>query len=701
MYKNNQKIADISFQNAVTSNQIDGLTTIQQILVDIKEGKYIDQIQKLRNISRTDPMHRELKKKLPAFIPTGTYHTRLDDKLIEPSGFAIADIDKISNNLIRYNEILRSDPYVYSVFLSPSGDGLKVIYKIPKVKGKDEYVRRAKAFTKHLVKIGIPIRDAKGIGIDPGGSEKLSLACFVSYDPLLFLNSDSLIWEKIIPESGTQKPVLVRKAVSPTQSINEILAPFLTNKMNHHDIWLAVSEIIEANIPENETQEFFKKYNTLLFREDGTDFEDYSKVEKDISLIYAKYRKQAEQLDDEGYLLAYIRVSTHYFRRAIRQDGNGFVLLPHTRQAIIDDHGRDAIKRVIKYLGFTIVPDNFNRVREKNGYYNLYENIVHKPTPGDWTNTGRMVEHIFGQDQIEYGLDFIQLLVFNPIQRTPNLCLVSIGSNTGKTTFATWIRKVLSPNAIEIKAKILKRDFNSEYIDKRLIIVDEVGFSSLEMQDLKSLATSDTQHFHAKGKDAYPIPFYGSFIFCSNDEISFITLSQTEDRFWIRTVPEINETQKDPLFADKIEKEIPAFLDFLKNREMNVKTKQGRFWINTDDLQTEVQIEIKEASKHGWVQNLEDKIEDYFMQKDAEEEVKLILSDIMELFIAHQRNPPKRSTVSNYLKHEERIKPFPKDSSPGHYSRRWLEKVFPTETITPSDKTGRYYTLKKNDWVRM
>jgi hypothetical protein len=106
---------------------------LDSILERIKEGKSKDLIKQIR--SEKDKMVRqEVKKNLPAICFSGTFNKRNDESLIEHSGFICLDFDgyKKKKDMLSEKEKLCKDKYVYSVFISPSGNGLKAIVKIPK-----------------------------------------------------------------------------------------------------------------------------------------------------------------------------------------------------------------------------------------------------------------------------------------------------------------------------------------------------------------------------------------------------------------------------------------------------------------------------------------------------------------------------------------------------------------------------------------
>ncbi len=92
----------------------------KEIVKKIKDEKY----KSNRNI---------LKQKLPAICFSGQFTKRSDKAIKEHSGLICLDFDgyKSNRDMLQEKEKLSKDKYVYSVFISPSGNGLKVLVKIP------------------------------------------------------------------------------------------------------------------------------------------------------------------------------------------------------------------------------------------------------------------------------------------------------------------------------------------------------------------------------------------------------------------------------------------------------------------------------------------------------------------------------------------------------------------------------------------
>tara|TARA_R100000664_G_scaffold33988_1_gene53196 strand:- start:429 stop:2846 length:2418 start_codon:yes stop_codon:yes gene_type:complete len=158
---------------------------IDVVLKRIKEGASKELVKKIR--LEKDKSHRnEIKKDLPAICFSGTFNKRNDSSLIEHSGLICLDFDgyKKQKILLGDKESLTKDKYVFAVFISPSGNGLKVLVKIPE--DADNHVNYFNSLEKHF---NSPYFDKT--------CKNLSRVCYESYDPLLHLNSNSSVWEKI------------------------------------------------------------------------------------------------------------------------------------------------------------------------------------------------------------------------------------------------------------------------------------------------------------------------------------------------------------------------------------------------------------------------------------------------------------------------------------------------------------------------
>jgi hypothetical protein len=118
----------------------------------------------------------KLKKQLPAFTPSGTFESgRKAELLTQYSGFVILDLDKLSpEDLERAKSLVALAPYTFAAFISPSGNGLKII--VP-VNSTAEHHKLA------FQQVSDYYEQALQLVVDPSGKD-VSRLCFMSYDPI-------------------------------------------------------------------------------------------------------------------------------------------------------------------------------------------------------------------------------------------------------------------------------------------------------------------------------------------------------------------------------------------------------------------------------------------------------------------------------------------------------------------------------------
>ncbi len=105
---------------------------VNVILDRIKDGASKDTVKSIRGEKDKDT-RKILKAKLPAICFSGTFSKRADNAIINHRGLICLDFDeyKTKTLMLQEKQRLSKDRYVFSVFVSPSGNGLKVLVKIP------------------------------------------------------------------------------------------------------------------------------------------------------------------------------------------------------------------------------------------------------------------------------------------------------------------------------------------------------------------------------------------------------------------------------------------------------------------------------------------------------------------------------------------------------------------------------------------
>jgi len=132
----------------------------------------------------SDEEKREIKKSLPCILFAGEFSERKDTALTTRSGYAVFDFDKLPDNSVQsYIEKVKLLDYVLMAFVSPSGNGIKVVVNIgDKHPHREVYSVCLSAVGAYL---GVPEESIDHTSINE------SRICFASHDPMLYFNESA------------------------------------------------------------------------------------------------------------------------------------------------------------------------------------------------------------------------------------------------------------------------------------------------------------------------------------------------------------------------------------------------------------------------------------------------------------------------------------------------------------------------------
>ena len=199
---------------------------LEVVLLRIKNGATKKLVKEIRQTK--DKIERnDLKKRLPAICFSGIFQKRKDTSIEEHSGIICLDFDGYEKKkiLLEHKERLSKDQYVYSVFISPSGNGLKALIKIPA--DINNHVNYFNSLEKYF--------DSKYFDKT---SKNISRVCYESYDPLIHINDKSSVWDTIAEPEYNE---VVKNRDTPTIPITdenkvvEILVKWWTKKFPMED----------------------------------------------------------------------------------------------------------------------------------------------------------------------------------------------------------------------------------------------------------------------------------------------------------------------------------------------------------------------------------------------------------------------------------------------------------------------------------
>jgi len=158
---------------------------VSVVLQRIKDGASKELVKGIRQ-EKDKSARNELKKMLPAICFSGIFTKRNDNSITEHSGLICLDFDGYEKRkeLLADKEKLAKSEFIYSVFISPSGNGLKALVRIPQ--DVDNHVNYFNSLENHF---NSPYFDKT--------CKNLSRVCYESFDPMIYINEDSKVWDTI------------------------------------------------------------------------------------------------------------------------------------------------------------------------------------------------------------------------------------------------------------------------------------------------------------------------------------------------------------------------------------------------------------------------------------------------------------------------------------------------------------------------
>jgi flagellar biosynthesis GTPase FlhF len=195
-------------------NEVVEHKTIPTILEEIKTGKYLHAIVYLRKSLLENKLeaYNKAKKSLPAFTPSGKFiDGRKVELLAEYSNFMILDIDKLEPEALQKAiELVKNCEFTYASFISPSGNGLKILVKTDNLKTEHKET---------FLLIQTHYETLLNLEIDKSGKD-ISRLCFYSHDENLYLNEDSKVF-KIQNEIEVIAPIVLDSTKLKTETATE------------------------------------------------------------------------------------------------------------------------------------------------------------------------------------------------------------------------------------------------------------------------------------------------------------------------------------------------------------------------------------------------------------------------------------------------------------------------------------------------
>ncbi len=265
----------------------------------------------------------------------GTFSKREDGALINLSNFFILDIDHIANlDIVRERIIKDENLCPKLVFISPSGDGLKIVLSI-------DVSLVADTGNKRMLKIWSAINEyfrqnysdiltanQKGEYIDASGTD-LSRACFLCHDPEAYYNEEiiRIIDANFIEKYKIASVEISKKSIKPNiqTDINKLAIRHLLQDENHHNQLLPFTAACSSISLNRSTV----KHYIEDFVQISADSSWNNNIDKKVDEIYDRYNDYdvgVKQINDTTicyklYCLKYSNISKKYILTSLYMDG--------------------------------------------------------------------------------------------------------------------------------------------------------------------------------------------------------------------------------------------------------------------------------------------------------------------------------------------------------------------------------------------
>lgn len=290
---------------------------LAEIIECIKNGDYKEDINAIRYAVHSEDLKTadEIKSKLVGFTTSGTFGTaRTKENITSYSKMICLDFDKLDHQeLQEILTIIRICNYTYVSFISPSGNGIKVIVKVNcDANGHEEaYIQVAEHY-----------KSITGIDYDKKCKD-ITRLCFISYDEDIYVNKNSEIFNPVFEIKTTEPSRPLINQSSNTDALLDKCLKFTEQKEQYYEgnrnnfIHLFASNANRFGIYQDDTLNFCLNNFDLNTKEIESSVKSAYKHQSADFAKFADYANSTtsnksnpkttsldKKVDDEDYLLS-------------------------------------------------------------------------------------------------------------------------------------------------------------------------------------------------------------------------------------------------------------------------------------------------------------------------------------------------------------------------------------------------------------
>lgn len=344
----------VSVGTSITTSSNLTQFTLEEVIATIKSDQNLSKkITSLRNITDENDRRKYKAQNLPYFS-LGLFKNNIrKNKNLISTNFMIIDVDKISEEkLKKLKQRLDQDKNIFCYFLSPSGNGYKVVYRFA------EAITDPNHFNDNYLHYSEMFERKYDVETD-SSTQDVSHACFFSYDPDLCLNEDAetleVIPKKTVPNEIKKNPkkkskvkkgkkgkgdkdrkkIRLSTAVKPQEegrrhwSLITAVGHFITLGLDDKTILGLALALNNQNDPPKPESEIVKDVTKLIKKSERLEGDFWTINRNHLEIYSAKY---IDFLSSRGFAKVYYDKSYIYVR--IEDNIADEIIIPHINDYI-------------------------------------------------------------------------------------------------------------------------------------------------------------------------------------------------------------------------------------------------------------------------------------------------------------------------------------------------------------------------------
>jgi hypothetical protein len=539
----------VSYANNIKVSQ-SSPKTLAWVVEQIKGSDILrEQITRIRACQSTS--ERQALKE--ATIPWFSFATFKDgyrsNSTFLSTKFVVIDCDHLGDSLSSCRESFGKDPDVFVCFLSPSGDGLKVVFELQEPVTRDEDYRRVFNHFRQLV--------TTKHSVTPDPHADPARTCYLSFDASIHINPARRV-RAILDATH-----VVEEQEEPLQYESKILLALAGSSAGErtHNATKIIGHCIRKGLPEAVTTEFLRLWNQAR----NTPPLDEPKITSTVRYMYkhygdtrllstleSYYSYRTEILDvgivgDEFFLED---IGTRKFLIRTKADDKE-TQDRYLEHVVRQKHIRHLLR--IDHLGDASVARSFVEYVEEEGLFRVHYAPIAAHTQ-DNLFIDSWLKDTFGP-HAEFIKQWLAVYCYSNYRKLPTLVLKG-DRGTGKNTFAESVLSIFPSISQFWHGE--EKNFTPE-VQKKLLIADEsVSANEKQYRMLKQRSGQKMSVVNQKFLPEYQVRNNMNIIILSNEHTPIFVqkdeepTSEKNNQFFVYTMPKL-KGEIDPDFGVKVE----------------------------------------------------------------------------------------------------------------------------------------------------